>query len=115
MSIRNAEEGRERQEKQRAARREKEAHARPDVMHRAVIFLLKECMQNNPDVADEIRHHITALDEELADPDRVNELEPARPADKQIPETDQSPSGTTSATDTADAVRTSKRFRRPKT
>lgn len=115
MSIRNAEEGRERQEKQRAARRDKEAHARPDVMHRAVIFLLKECRQNNPDVANEIDHHIKALDEELADPTAVKELEPEQPADKEMQETDQSPSGTTSATDTADAVRTSKRFRRPKT
>lgn len=115
MSIRDAEEGRERQQKQRAARREKEATARPDVMHRAVIFLLKECKQNNPDVADEIAHHMKALDEELADGAAVNELEPEPSADKEIAETDQSPSGTTSAKDTADAVRTSKRFRRPKT
>lgn len=79
MSIRNAEEGRQRQQDERAEKRRKEAEARPDAMHRAVRFLLNAAVENNPDIADEARHHLETLDTEMANPDKVAELDKPAP------------------------------------
>lgn len=78
MSIRDAA---EQQEQQTEARHEKEAAARPDLLHRAVIFLLKEVKQNNPDAGRECEHYKQLLDAELGNPEliAVTEGTPAAP------------------------------------
>lgn len=108
MSIKDA----ELQNAHIADRHRKEAQARPDAVHRALIFLLKETRQNNPDQAREIEHHINTLDAELA-PGR----NPAATADEPDPTAAASgttePADETKAPDTAAALKTSKRFQRP--
>lgn len=110
MSIRNAEEGRAKQQRQRAAKRDKEAEARPDTLHRAVIFLLRAAKENNPDLTEEATHHIDSLDAELAIPDKLVEIEKpsgkATAADEDDTETDEPKK------DTAKAIRQSRRFQR---
>lgn len=74
------EEGRDRQENERAARRRREADIRPDPVHRALLFLLKEVMQNNPDASVEAKYHLATLDEEFVDKAKLTELEEDEPA-----------------------------------
>lgn len=118
MSIRDIEGGRRRQKKALDARQRKEAKARPDALHRAVIFLLREIKQNNRDTAPEVDHHIATLDKELGEPELIAELEapPAAAAAAPIapePETDEAPPEEQPAPpDTAAVLRQSTRFKR---
>jgi hypothetical protein len=73
MSIKNADD-RERQERQIAGRRSKEAQARPDAVHRAVHFLLQQTALNNRDTTPEVNYHIETLDRELANPEALEEV-----------------------------------------
>lgn len=77
MTIHNAAaEGRERQEKDRQATADREAKARPDPMHRALVFLLRQAELTNRDVKREARQHIADLDampELGADPEAIKE------------------------------------------
>ena len=108
MSIRDAEQARQRQQTQREKKRSKEAEARPDALHRAVIFLLHAAKENNPDLADEAKHHISSLDSELANPEKLAEIEPAAPkATDDEPEAEEPPKP-----DTASKIRQSRRFQR---
>lgn len=84
MSIRDAEKNRIRQERQIAEKKLQEAEARPDVMHRALVFLLKEQAKNNRDTTGETRYYINALDSQLANPEKLAELE-APPVPAVIP------------------------------
>jgi hypothetical protein len=114
MSIRSVDEGRKRQQSERTARRNREAEARPDSMHRAIVFLLRETMQNNPDCAEEARHYLAILDKELAVPDKVAEIEaPPVPAENgNAGESGDAGENAEqkAAPDTATAVRRSRRF-----
>lgn len=65
MSISDVEVNRERQQKKLADRREKEAAVRPDALHRAVLFLLKECAQNNPDAKHEVEFLAHEVDQQM--------------------------------------------------
>ncbi len=107
MSIRDEEaieKNREAQQQQRAARRSKEAEARPVAMHRAVLFLLRAAKENNPDLAEEANHYISTLDAELADANKVAEMDNSAPAEASAP-ADKKPN-------TAATLKRSKRFQR---
>lgn len=111
MSIRDESKARQRQQDQRAARRSKEAEARPDTLHRAVVFLLRAATENNPDITEEAKHHITSLDAELANLEKVAEIEkPAAAAKTAVDSEDEAEAP--KAPDTAKAIRQSKRFQR---
>jgi hypothetical protein len=112
MSIKDAEEAKERQEQQRAERRGKEAQARPDPVHRAIVFLLRECMQNNPDAAVEAKHHLATLDKEFANPEKVLEIEHPPAPDPAATAGTAVNNPPAAAPDTAAAIRQSKRFKR---
>lgn len=58
-----------------AERRLKEAGARPDTLHRAVVFLLKEIAVNNRDLKVEATYFIETLDKEKANPEKLAEVE----------------------------------------
>ena len=75
MSISDADVNRERQEKKIADRHEKEAATRPDAVHRALLFILKEIAQNNPDAKNEAEFFVSELDQQLADPDSIDAAE----------------------------------------
>lgn len=112
MSIKDDEAGRERQEAQAAERRRKEAEVRPDSLHRAVDFLLRQQALNNPDTVREARHHIETLDSELSEGANPDSADPAadplaNPDDTQGPAADEA-----AAPDTAAMLRTSRRFQR---
>lgn len=65
MSIQDAEVNRQKQESKIAARRNREAEARPDAVHRALIFILKEVAQNNPDSKVEADFYVSELDQQM--------------------------------------------------
>jgi hypothetical protein len=122
MSIRDAAEtNREKQEARTAERHTKEADARPDAMHRAVHFLLIQAKANNRDCTREANHHIATLDAEYGEPQKLDEVGEALPeanpvataaeAAEPIPAA-AAPARRNAPTDTAKALRTSKRFRR---
>lgn len=111
MSIRDAEAGRKRQQAERASRRSKEAEARPDAVHRALIFLLKETKQNNPDASEEANHFIQLLDAELAaSPEKVKALESPAPVEAE-PDAEGNPDEAEKP-NTAATVKRSRRFSR---
>jgi hypothetical protein len=81
MSIKDkAEEARQNQQERIAERRSKEAQARPQTIHRAVVYLLRQMAINNRDTRQEANYLITALDNELADAQKVAEIETPPPA-----------------------------------
>lgn len=113
MSNRDAEQNRQRQQKQMAEQKQKEAEARPDVAHRALVFLLKEQAKNNRDTRNETQYYIGELDKKMANPEKLAEVEaPPAPIEsaEEIPPATQQPN-------TADALRNappraSRRFKR---
>ena len=110
-----AENDKARQEESRRAIEDKQAAARPDAMHRAIIFLLKEAKLMNRDATREADRHITALDDALGtDPAKVEEAEAAASATVAPIPTKTNTSGPAQppATPTADGLRTSQRFKR---
>lgn len=112
MSIREAEIARNRQQKQRAERRGKEAEARPDAVHRAVVFLIKAAKENNPDLTEEANYHLATLDQELANMEKVNEIEKPAAAGPARSDSDDEQAEVPKARNTAAEIKTSKRFRR---
>ena len=112
MSIRDVEKARQRQDNQRAARRSKEAEARPDALHRAVVFLLRAAKENNPDMTEEATHHIATLDAELANLDVVAEIEKPPAAEPAANGTAADEKDDKPKPNTAQAIRQSSRFRR---
>jgi len=108
-------------EKQQAAikaQRKLEAEARPDPIHRAVIFLLRQAMQNNRDCRNEAQDYIEVLDSSFAEPEKLAEIENP-PAAPQLPAENstagQDGESSTAAEPAAEAppvVKQSRRFRR---
>src|SRR6266702_5927798 len=92
--MNTAEANRKKQHAQREERRTKEAQFRPDVLHRAVHFLLTQQAVNMPDTTEEAQHHMGALDAELATRDEPADPGPgddaAGPADPPAPAARQS-------------------------
>jgi hypothetical protein len=115
MSIREtaAEEARQRQNQQIEARHSKEAEARPDAMHRAVVFCLRQIALNNRDASREVAHHIETLDKELGNPEKVAQLEPA-PAGTPATASEGQQPATADAAPPANTIKTSRRFQRSK-
>ena len=101
MSIADVEVNRERQQKILADRRSKEAKARPDAIHRAVLFLLKETAQNNPDAKHEVEFLAREVDHQMQESDdQPIDDNPAASDDPSSPNKDPH-------------VKVSKRFRKP--
>jgi hypothetical protein len=84
-------------------RRRLEAAARPNVEHRALVFLLKEAVRNNRDIGPDAAWHIQNLDEAMkTDSEALAQLEnPAPAADPAAPDDKDTAAG---------AGRTSSRF-----
>ncbi len=101
-------EARQKRDEQLEAQRSREAAARPDAFHRAVIFILKAIRENNPDFTEEVAHHIATLDSELAVPARLVEIEKPAPAAK----TESAAAAAPPAPDTAKILKQSRRFKR---
>lgn len=117
MSIQDrAQEARQRQEAERQELARKESKARPDPMHRAMVFVLKQAALMNRDAAREAHQHIAALDaapELEADPAAIAEVEaPQIPGANPPQPTNTSGSQSEPATPTAQTLKTSKRFRK---
>lgn len=122
MSIRNAKQSQLNAAKQQAAIDEqhaKEAHVRPDALHRAVVFLLKQAALNNPDFAKEATHHLETLDRKLSPvtDELREEVDKGSAISSPLPPTMDAPEGgnpqqepTELPTDTAEQVRLSSRF-----
>lgn len=101
-------------QKKKATKEAKGMKARPDAMHRAVIFLLDQAKMNNRDITVEANQHIDTLDEELGNPKELAELKkPAKPGPA-IVETPATAAPATEETpqDTAGLLRQSSRFTR---
>ena len=118
MSIRDAvTKNAELQQQRIDEKHEKEIAARPDAMHRAVHFLLQQIVLNNRDAKREADFHMRQLDEELAVPEKIEEIPPdpdptETAAEAAAPDAPPTPKVRTASTDTAGSLRTSKRFRR---
>lgn len=93
-------------------KRDQEKKARPDALHRAVIFLLEQAKMNNRDFGPEADHHMKTLDNLLGD---KTELQLAAKSD--TPAKAETPSAAPDAPqdeppNTAALLRQSSRFRR---
>jgi hypothetical protein len=88
MSIRNDPAAALKQTEKIEERHQAEAEVRPDAQHRALIFLLKQAMQNNRDCSREAKFHIRELDALLCpDPSKVEDLDTVSPAVSVVPST----------------------------
>lgn len=119
MSIREKDEAvnAERQQQQIDELHSKEAEARPDAVHRAVVFLLDQCKLNNRDASREANYHLRTLDEKLAIPEKLEEIEGLElpdPVETAKTAAEPTPARTRKrgAADTAALLKTSKRFQR---
>ncbi len=118
MSIRDAvTQNAELQQQRIDEKHSKEAEARPDPVHRAVHFLLQQIVLNNRDAKREADYHMRQLDEELAVPEKLDEI-PADPdptvtaTQAAAPDEPPKPKTRTASTNTAETLKTSRRFRR---
>lgn len=110
MSIKNAAaEAAQRQQEQIDAQHQRERQARPNAMHRAVVFLLRQASLNNRDSKREADHHIATLDNAMADKEALETVEAPSPANAApLPVNDAPPPP---AANTAAAAKKSRRFR----
>jgi len=92
------------------ARHAKEAAARPNLLHRAVVFLLRETAANNRDTKREADYYIESLDKELADADALQAAEASAAEAANVPPNN---AGEANQFDTARTVGQSSRFRKP--
>lgn len=99
---------RARQQNQIYERHKRETGQRPNPVHRAIVFLLRETAANNRDTAKEAAYYVALLDREFSGEEQNEaEAQAAAEASAQVPE---KPAEADSSIDTAALLKQSARF-----